>query len=101
MLLTPAYLYTQVRLVTPLGVGLGGFEEFGGFGRVLLHHTREANLTFQEVGELRPVRFFGVDLELILAFRLRQQIVLPVVVMTPDRLLLGVKKLDYMRIIYR
>ena len=66
-----------IRAVPPFGVVLGGLEEFGGFGRELLHHRREAHFTFQEVLELIPLRLFRVKAERVLALGFQLRVVTP------------------------
>ena len=68
---------TAVVVVTPLSVCLGGCEEFGSFGGILLHYGSVAYLTLEEVVELIPLRLFGVERERILALFLKRGIVAP------------------------
>ena len=52
--------HAEVGFVSPLGVLLSGSEKFVGLFRELFSHRGEANLTFQVVLELIPLRLFGV-----------------------------------------
>ncbi len=57
-----------VALVAPLGVLLGGDEEFFGLGGEGLHQGVVADLAHNEVAELAPVGLLRVEVEAILSF---------------------------------
>ena len=69
--------HSEVALVAPLSVLLGGGEELVGLLRELLCYGSEADLTLEVVLELIPLRLFGVELERVLAFCLEFRIIAP------------------------
>ncbi len=66
---------TDVGAVADLGELFGQAEEFGCLLREELVEGSETNLTLQEVLELGPVWFLGIEGERILAFSLESRIV--------------------------
>ena len=66
-----------VVVVAPLGVVLGGSEELGSLGRILLLYAGVADLALEEVLEEAPVGFLAVECEGVLAFALKHGVVAP------------------------
>ena len=81
--------HALVAAQTPLRVVLGGLEELGGLGRVLLHDRGETYLAFQEVLELAPIRLLAIQGERVLALGLQSGVVAPQVPVTEPWLIHG------------
>src|SRR5699024_934487 len=74
--------HTFVATQTPLSVFFCGSKQLSSFSRILFCNRCETNFTFQEVLELTPIRFFGIQCERVLAFSFQSRIVAPQVPVT-------------------